>query len=54
MRNEADLAAEQRAEQIAISQGILDYQKEMGYFWLTVSNLINSAFNPDGTVNWDS
>jgi hypothetical protein len=54
MRNEADLAAEQRAEQIAIEQGILDYQKEMGYFWPMVSNLINSAFNSDGTVNWNS
>lgn len=54
MKNEADLAAEQRAEQIAIEQGILDYQKEMGYFWPRVSNLINSAFNSDKTVNWNS
>ena len=50
MRNEADLAAEQRAEQIAIEQAILDYMNDTGGFWDRVHELMESSVDENGNV----
>ena len=50
MRNEADLAAEQRAEQIAIEQAILDYMNDTGGFWDRVHELMESSVDDNGNV----
>jgi len=50
MRNEADLAAEQRAEQIAIEQGILNYMDEIGAFWPEVERLMAESVDENGKV----
>lgn len=50
MQKDADLAAEQRAQQIRIMQSQLDIATENGEFWSDVKALLDDAFNPDGTL----
>ena len=50
MQKDADLAAEQRAQQIQIMQAQLDIATENGEFWSDVKALLDDAFNPDGTL----
>jgi hypothetical protein len=47
-------AAEQRERQIEIMQNQLDYAAENGAYWKEVSNLLNTAFNPNGSLNNNS
>lgn len=50
MQKDADLAAEQRAQQLQIMQAQLDIATENGEFWKDVDELLNSSFNKDGTL----
>ena len=54
MQREADKAAEQRQTQIQIMRDQLEMQKENGELWGEVHYLIDSAINPDGTLNNNS
>ena len=47
-------ATEQRERQIEIMQSQLDYAAESGQYWAEVSDLLNSAFNADGSLNNNS
>lgn len=54
LQQQNDDAAEQRERQIEIMQNQLDYAAENGAYWEEVSNLLSTAFNPDGSLNNNS
>lgn len=54
MRKDADLAAEQRAQQIEVMRAQLEIAKENGSLWNEVYDLINSATGEDGTLDFNS
>lgn len=54
LQKQNDDAAEQRERQIEIMQNQLDYAAKNGAYWEEVSNLLSTAFNPDGSLNNNS
>ena len=48
MRKDADLAAEQRAQQLKIMQAQLDIAAENGEFWPKVEELLRNSFTSEG------
>lgn len=54
MQKDADLAAEQRANQISIMQEQLELEKNSGDLWSEVYALINGATGKDGTLSQNS
>ena len=48
MRKDADLAAEQRAQQLQIMQAQLDIAAENGEFWPKVEELLRNSFTSEG------
>lgn len=54
MRDEADLAAEQRAEQIELMRAQLEIAQTNGELWPEVYDLIASAFDEEGNIVSDS
>lgn len=54
LEKEAQKAQEQREKQIEIMQAQLDYQAESGEFWNRVQEILDSAFNSDGSLNNNS
>lgn len=54
MSKDADLAAEQRANQISVMREQLELSKANGELWNEVYSLINNAFNKKGSLNINS
>ncbi len=54
LKEDADLAAEQRSQQIEVMRAQLQLQKNNGDLWTQVYDLINNATNKDGTLSNNS
>ena len=54
LEKDSQNAQEQREKQIELMQAQLDYQAENGEFWGRVQEILDSAFNSDGSLNNNS